>query len=172
MGVLGDVFAANPLAQAVGLVAFGLGILTFSQRNDQRLRIFLTAFCAVIGAHFFLLGAPAGAYAAWLSGVRSYVSIYTRHVAVMGFFLLLIWVTTIPNIIRPLQWLAVIGATLGTWALYRERGIRMRAIILAATACWLVHNIAVGSIGGALIESCFLLVNSHTIFRLWRVHSK
>ena len=168
MRALAELFAINPLAQSVGLLAFGLGVLTFAQRNDQRLRVFLTVFCAVIGAHFFLLGAPAGAYAAWLSGVRSYVSMHTRHVAVMGFFLVLIWVTAVPSITKPAQWLAVIGATLGTWALYREQGIRMRAIILAATACWLTHNIAVGSIGGALIESCFLLVNAHTMLRLWR----
>jgi len=127
MRALAELFAINPLAQSVGLLAFGLGVLTFAQRNDQRLRVFLTVFCAVIGAHFFLLGAPAGAYAAWLSGVRSYVSMHTRHVAVMGFFLVLIWVTAVPSITKPVQWLAVIGATLGTWALYREQGIRMRA---------------------------------------------
>lgn len=163
-----ELFAANPLAQSVGFLAFSLGVLTFAQRDDQRLRVFLTVFCAVIGAHFLLLGSPSAAYAAWLSGVRSYVSVHTRHAAVMGGFLLLIWATAVPTITRPAHWLAVVGATLGTWALYRERGIRMRAIILAATVCWLTHNIAVGSIGGALIESCFLLVNAHTMLRLWR----
>lgn len=171
MQALLELFAANPLAQSVGLLAFGLGILTFAQRSDQRLRVFLTVFCAVIGAHFLLLGTPAAAYAAWLSGIRSYVSIHTRHVAVMGFFLIVVWVMAIPTITRPVQWLAVVGASLGTWALYREQGIRMRVIILGGTACWLIHNIAVGSIGGALIESCFLGVNSHTIFRLWRRRS-
>ncbi|CDI00989.1 conserved membrane hypothetical protein [Candidatus Competibacter denitrificans Run_A_D11] len=168
MRALADLFAANPLAQSVGLLAFGLGILTFAQRSDQRLRVFLTVFCAVIGGHFLLLGTPSAAYAAWLSGVRSYVSVHTRHVAVMGFFLVVVWVMAIPTITRPVQWLAVIGATLGTWALYREQGIRMRVVILGGTACWLIHNIAVSSIGGVLIESCFLVVNSHTIFRLWR----
>lgn len=168
MRTLMELFTTNPLAQSVGLIAFGLGILTFAQRNDQRLRIFLTVFCGVIGVHFLLLGVPSAAYAAWLSGVRSYVSVHTRHVAVMGFFLLVIWLTAIPVITQPVQWLAVIGSTLGTWALYREHGIWMRAIIWAGTACWLVHNIMISSIGGMLIESCFLLVNGHTMFRLWR----
>jgi Bacterial inner membrane protein. len=82
---LAVLFAANPLAQSVGLLAFVIGISAFVQRNDQRLRTFLTLYCIVIGAHFFLLGAHTAAYAAWLSGFRSFVSTHTRHVAVMCF---------------------------------------------------------------------------------------
>ena len=139
-----ELFAANPLAQSVGLLAFGVGIATFVQRGDQRLRTLLTLYCIVIGVHFFLLGAIAAAYGAWLSGLG------------------------VPNITQPIQWLTVIGTTLGTWALYREQGIRMRFLLLMGTVCWVTHNVVVGSIGGALIEGCFLFVNTHTIYRLWR----
>jgi len=165
---LAVLFAANPLAQSVGLLAFVIGISAFVQRNDQRLRTFLTLYCIVIGAHFFLLGAHTAAYAAWLSGFRSFVSTHTRHVVVMCFFLLIVWVLGVPNITQPIQWLTLIGTTLGTWALYREQGIRMRLIMLMGTVCWVTHNFVIGSIGGALIEGSFLFVNSHTVFRLWR----
>ena len=73
-----------------------------------------------------------------------------------------------PDITQPIQWLTLIGTTLGTWALYREQGIRMRLIMLMGTVCWVTHNFVIGSIGGALIEGSFLFVNSHTVFRLWR----
>lgn len=162
---------ANPLAQAVGLAAFILGIWTFRQRNDQRLRVFLALFSVVIGIHFFLLGGVTAAYAAWLSGLRSYVSSHTRHVAVMIAFLVMVWVLGIPHITHPIQWLSIMGTTLGTWALYREQGIRLRLVLLTGTLCWMVHNYAIGSIGGAMIETCFLFVNGHTIYRLWRDHA-
>lgn len=165
---IAELFAANPLAQSVGLIAFGIGISAFIQKNDQRLRTLLTLYCLVIGAHFFLLGATTAAYAAWLSGLRSFVSTRTRHVAVMLFFLLVVWVLGVPNITQPIQWLTIIGTTLGTWALYREQGIRMRLLMLMGTICWVTHNFVIGSIGGALIEGSFLFVNSHTIFRLWQ----
>jgi hypothetical protein len=161
-------FTANPLAQSVGLIAFLLGILTFLQRDDQRLRVFLAVFSVVIGVHFFLLGGVAAAYAAWLSGLRSYVSSHTRHVAVMIIFLLIVWVLGIPSMTHPIQWLAIMGTTLGTWALYREQGVRLRLMLLTGTLCWMVHNYAIGSIGGAMIETCFLFVNSYTIYRLRR----
>ncbi|WP_237657931.1 YgjV family protein [Tolumonas lignilytica] len=166
--VITDLFAANPLAQSVGLFAFVIGISAFIQRSDQRLRTFLTLYCIVIGCHFFLLGSPAAAYAAWLSGLRSFISTRTRHVAVMCFFLLIVWVLGVPHITQPIQWLTIIGTTVGTWALYREQGLRMRLLLLTGTICWVTHNVVIGSIGGSLIEGSFLFVNSHTIFRLWR----
>lgn len=104
----------------------------------------------------------------WLSGLRSFVSTRTRHFAVMSLFLAIVWLLGVPNITQPIQWLTVIGTTLGTWALYREQGIRMRFLLLMGTVCWVTHNVVVGSIGGALIEGCFLFVNTHTIYRLWR----
>lgn len=165
---IAELFIANPLAQSVGLLAFVIGISAFVQKNDQRLRLFLTLYCAVIGMHFFLMGSSTAAFAAWLSGIRSFVSSRTRHVAVMTFFLLLVWILGIPNITQPIQWLTIIGTTLGTWALYREQGIRMRLMMLMGTVCWVTHNFTIGSIGGAMIEGSFLFVNSHTIYRLWR----
>ena len=165
---LAELFTVNPLAQSVGLLALVIGILTFAQHSDHRLRLFLTLFSALIGAHFFLLGGSTAAFSAWLSGVRAFVSTRTRHVAVMLFFVGLVWLIGIPNITRPVQCLPVIGTTLGTWALFREQGVRMRVIIWLSTVCWMTHNYAIGSIGGAMVETCFLFVNGHTIYRLWQ----
>lgn len=168
---IAELYLANPLAQAVGLIAFVIGISAFVQKSDQRLRTFLTLYCVVIGAHFFLLGATTAAYAAWLSGLRSFVSTRTRHFAVMSFFVLLVWVIGVPHITQQIQWLTIIGTTVGTWALYREKGWRLRIMLLFGTVCWVTHNVVIGSIGGAMIEGSFLFVNSHTIFRLWRQQS-
>lgn len=163
-----ELFRANPLAQSMGLLGLAFGVLCFVQRDDQRLRVMLTIFSVVMGLHFFLMGGTTAAFAAWLSGLRSYVSSRTRHFAVMLFFIVLVWVLGIPKITQPIQWLTVIATTIGTWALYRERGIRMRVILMLSTVFWMTHNYVIGSIGGAVIETCFLFVNGHTIFRLWQ----
>lgn len=165
---LAELFTANPLAQSVGLLGFAMGIASFLQRSDRRLRVLIALYCLVMGSHFFLLGGLTAAYAVWLSGLRSYVSLHTRRMAVMWLFILLIWILGVPHITRPIQWLTVIGASLGTWGLYREQGIRLRAALMTNTVCWVIHNVVVGSIGGALTEGSFLVVNTLTMYRLWR----
>lgn len=161
-------FQQNPLAQSVGLFAFVIGISAFVQHKDQRLKLMLTLYCAVIGTHFFLMGATTAAFSAWMSGLRSFISTRTRHWTAMVFFLLIVWILGIPKIVLPIQWLTIIGTTLGTWALFREQGIKMRCMMWMGTVCWVTHNFVIGSIGGAMIEGTFLFVNAHTIFRLWR----
>ena len=51
-------------AQLVGLIAFLMGVTAFWQKDDQAFRRQLTAYCAMICAHFFLMGAPAAGIAA------------------------------------------------------------------------------------------------------------
>lgn len=49
------------LAQGVGVIAFLIGITTFINRDERRFRLQLAVYSAVIGVHFFLMGAaPAG----------------------------------------------------------------------------------------------------------------
>ena len=66
------------------------------------------------------------------------------------------------------QLLTLLGTTLSTFALFRLNGIALRLCMLSSTICWLTHNIWAGSIGGILQESIFFILNSHTIFRLYK----
>jgi hypothetical protein len=156
------------IAQAVGLLAFGVGITAFWQRDDQRFRMQLTAFSGIICAHFFLMGAPAAGLSAALSGVRTLVSTRTRNLAVMLGFMLVVWLVGLPKVSEPMQLLALIGTTLGTFGLFRLQGVPLRLCMLTGTLCWLAHNIWLGSIGGSLIEVSFLVVNGITMVRLLR----
>ena len=86
----------------------------------------------------------------------------------MLLFLLLVWGLGIPGITSPVQWLPILGTTIGTWGLFRAQGITLRLSMLAGGLCWTSHNILIGSIGGSLIELSFLFVNCHTMYRMWR----
>ena len=155
-------------AQAVGGLAFLIGITTFLQKDDQLFRRQLTVYCGVIGAHFFLMGAGTAALSAGLSCIRTTASGYTRSPWVMLLFLLLVWGLGIPGITNAVQWLPIIGTTIGTWGLFRAQGITLRLSMLAGGLCWTSHNILIGSIGGSLIELSFLFINCHTMYRMWR----
>ena len=96
------------LAQGVGVIAFLIGITTFINRDERRFRLQLAVYSAIIGVHFFLMGAgPAGMSVMWCS-----------------------------------------------------------------TACWVTHNLWLGSIGGTLIEGSFLIVNGLNIIRFRRMQKR
>ena len=65
--------------------------------------------------------------------------------------------------------LPIAASCIGTTALFFMHGRRMRAWMLLGTLLWLVNNLAVGSIGGSLLEACLALSNLRTIWR-WREH--
>ena len=161
-------FQQQPLAQGIGLAAMLVGISAFRQRDDGRFRLRLCLYQAAIALHFFLMGASTAALSAGLSCIRTTASGHTRSPWVMLFFLILVWVLGIPQITNPVQWLPIIGTTIGTWGLFRAQGITLRLSMLAGGLCWTSHNILIGSIGGSLIEVSFLFVNCHTMYRMWR----
>lgn len=156
------------LAQLLGFVSFGLGISTFYQKNDRRLKIIMLIFNLNHLLHFFLLGSMTSTLSAALSALRTGSSIYTssKYIAIiflvagasLGFYIADNWWDLWP----------VFGTMIGTFAVFMLRGIPMRIAFLVGAGCWLTNNILVGSIGGTLLESTLIIVNSITIFRLLR----
>jgi hypothetical protein len=161
-------FSLNPLAQTTGLIALIIGASAFFHKDDQKLKYYLTAFTLLMAIHFFLLGLWVAALMALLGSARNYVSSLTNNIGVMFTFLLVAWVFSLPNINEWVQLLPAIGVSMGTWAVFREKGLRMRFYMSIGTVCWFSHNFLVGSIGGVLIESIFLLVNGRTMLQLFK----
>ena len=86
----------------------------------------------------------------------------------MSLFILLAVAIGSPNIDSLVHILPSIGVIAGTWGLFRTQGVAMRAYMSIGTLCWLTHNLMVGSMGGVLIESLFLVVNFKTMYTLYR----
>ncbi|EKO3390933.1 YgjV family protein [Vibrio fluvialis] len=156
------------LAQALGFVSFGLGISTFYQKNDRRLKIVMFVFNLNHLLHFILLGSAVSALSAALSAMRTASSIYTSSKYVAAIFLLA--GAGLGLYIAEHWWdlWPVIGTMIGTFAIFMLRGIQMRIAFLIGACCWLTNNILVGSIGGTLLELTVITVNSLTIFRMLR----
>ncbi|MGF1688678.1 YgjV family protein [Photobacterium japonica] len=155
-------------AQLFGYLSFVLGVLTFYQKNDRRLKMLMLLLTLNHAVHFALLGAVAACASALLSLLRTSVSLYTRsHRVAYGFMLagalMGYWVADTPADMLP-----IFGTTIGTYALFCLQGIVMRFAFLVGGACWLANNFIIGSIGGTALEALLMSVNVLTIWRLWR----
>lgn len=156
----------NGLAQGIGGIAFLVGVMAFWQKDDMRFRYQMVAFCFIMGIHFALLGATVAAIGVVINGMRSFASIKTQSRRVMWFFIALMWLMTLPNITHFFEFMTVFGSSVATWALFSKRGVALRCLILFNSLCWVSHNIWLGSIGGTLVESTFIVTNLMTIYRL------
>ncbi|SLM61704.1 putative transporter of pectin derivative products [Dickeya aquatica] len=156
-------------AQAVGVLAFMVGITMFFNRNDKKFKIQLSVYSAVIACHFFLMGANAAGMSAMLNSGRTLITLKTSNIAVMFVFIALTLALGLPGVKHPMELLPIIGTVCSTWALFRAHGLTTRCIIWCSTALWVAHNIWLGSIGGSLIEASFLVINGFNIMRFWRM---
>ncbi|WP_313107063.1 YgjV family protein [Pseudescherichia vulneris] len=160
------------LAQGVGVIAFVVGITTFINRDERRFKKQLSLYSAIIGVHFFLMGAfPAGS-SALLNAIRTLITLRTRSLWVMALFIVLTGGLGLAKFNHVMELLPVFSTIVSTWALFRLKGLAMRGVLWCSTACWVAHNFWLGSIGGTLIESSFLIVNGLTIIRFWRMQQR
>ncbi|WP_409160331.1 YgjV family protein [Pectobacterium sp. B2J-2] len=160
------------IAQSVGVLAFLVGITMFFNRNDQKFKIQLSAYSAVIGLHFFLMGANAAGASALLNSARTLISLKTHNILMMFVFISLTLLFGLSGMQHAMELLPIAGTVASTWALFRTSGLTTRCVMWCSTACWVAHNIWLGSIGGSLIEGSFLLMNGFNIIRFWRMQQR
>ena len=166
--MLSNLTSSLSFAQGLGLFAFFVGISAFLQRQDHQFRTRLTLYSGFIAIHFWLMGAPAASTSCIISAIRTWVSGRSPRRRWMWLFIVMVWVIGLPQVHHPMQALALVGTTVGTWGLFTLHGLRLRLCMLSGTVIWFTHNLWLGSIGGSLLEGSFLVTNSVTIFRLYR----
>jgi len=159
---------ASTPAQWPGWLAFGFGVACFVQTDDRRFRWLMAAECLSYALHFALLGQPAAMVSTLVSLARALVSLRWQGPGWALVFIGLNAALTAPLVRSPMSLLPLAASTCGTWALFRLQGVAMRALMLAGTLCWVLHNALAGSVGGTLLELVVAAVNARTIARLWR----
>lgn len=155
------------IAQWIGFVSFLLGLLSFWQKDDRKLKLYLLAFYSVHSLHFLLLGSMTSAFSSSLSLLRTVVAIkysgkllcwFTIFILVaIGGYLATSW----------MQLFSILGTAIGTYAVFNLQGIQLRFGMLLGALCWLTNNILMGSLGGALLESCLIILNLITAYRIY-----
>lgn len=157
------------IAQTIGVVAFFIGITTFFHRSERKFKGQLAVYSTMIGVHFFLMGANAAGFSALLNTSRTVISMYTRNAILMWIFIALTLAFGLYNLKHPMELFPIVGTIISTWAFFRTQGLKTRYVVWTASACWAIHNIWLGSIGGSLIEVSFVLMNLITIVRFRRM---
>ncbi len=90
----------------------------------------------------------------------------------MTVFILLTLILGLGKLQHAMELLPIIGTVASTWALFRCKGLTVRCVMWCSTACWVTHNLWLGSIGGTLIEGSFLIVNGLNIIRFCRMQKR
>jgi len=156
------------LAQLAGYIAFIIGVFSFLQKDDRKLRATIGAQSLSYAVHFLLLGSPAASAAALGSSVRTFASLRTRSTHVGIVFLAINVALGFVIADGPTGWLPIVGSCIGTIAFFWFDGLAMRLILLSSTACWFANNAMLGSIGGTSLEILLGAVNASTCYRMWR----
>ncbi|EGU32585.1 hypothetical protein VII00023_12216 [Vibrio ichthyoenteri ATCC 700023] len=154
------------LAQTFGLVSFALGLSTFYQKNDRRLKIVMLILNLNHLIHYLLMGSAVSALSALLSALRTATAIYVSSAWVaLGFITISVGLgLSLADSIWDL-W-PILGTVIGTYSVFMLQGITMRLAFLAGATCWLINNVLIGSIGGTLLELSVITINLVTIMRL------
>ena len=153
-------------AQCVGYVAFVLGITSFLQTNDNRLKLFNGIQCVVYAVHFAMLGVTSAAASLSLSTMRNIISLRTRSAWLALIFVLANIALGARFAHSWVGWMPVAASCIATIAFFLTSGVAMRLLLICSSICWLVNNIRAHSIGGIALESVLLMANISTMIRL------
>lgn len=157
------------IAQSLGIIAWGMGLVAASQKSDARLKSIYAAMCIVMAVHFSMLGAYVGAITVIITAIRNVVSIKTKWPSLAFVFVAAYIIVGVYKYQTPIDVFATLASILSTFSLFYLSGIRMRAALVVTFSLWLVHNIVVGSIGGIMLEIGNLTL---VIWRSWRMHQE
>ena len=155
-------------AQLVGFIALFLGVWSFSQKNDQRLKIMMGFYCIVLATHYYLLGAFVGAAVVIITALRGFLSAWRRVPRPFAFlFVVFYFIFGFYNYSVWLDLLPIVSSSCSAVALFYLKGILMRLVLIASTTCFIIYNISVGSIGPTIMEFFIWGANALTIWRLY-----
>ncbi|WP_375732275.1 YgjV family protein [Vibrio ponticus] len=170
VGIFSEPFS---IAQLFGLLSFALGLSTFYQKDDRRLKIVMLTLNLNHLIHYLLMGSSVSALSSLLSAFRTATAIYLtpqwlspKWAAVLFVIASTLFGLSIADSIWDL-W-PILGTAIGSYAVFMLQGIKMRLAFLVGASCWLINNIMLGSIGGTLLELSAISVNLFTITRLIR----
>ena len=155
-------------AQIVGYLALILGVTSFLQKSDQRLKFFNAVQSLVYGLHFVLLGHLPACASSLVSSTRSFLALRFRSMW-LGVAMIVVNLALGAAFVTDWAgWLPVIGSCIATYAIFTMRGIPFRLVLLASTLCWLANDIVTGSIGGTVLEVANATINIATMVRIAR----
>lgn len=156
------------LAQAIGFIAFCLGIGAMLQSNDKRLKLLLAAQSATLALHYYLLGAQSGVAIVLVNCLRNLVSAYTNVKHFSWLFIAVFIGSGALSYQTPTDLLPTAASVISTYMFFHSGGIPLRLSLIFTSSLFLLYNIVHGSIGPSIMEFMMMCANGHTAWRLWQ----
>lgn len=156
------------VAQTVGVVAMFFGVAGFLSTDDKKMKILLVFQPLVLAIHYGLLGAQMGVLMASITVARNGCSIFPKLQKMGLVFMLFYAGFGVWRYTQPIDLLPTLGALIGCYSLYFQKGIGMRFTLLFATLAWLVYNLLVGAWGPLLMEVMILTASLRTIYKMYK----
>lgn len=154
------------IGQILGFISLFLGVCTFYQKDDRKLKVLMVVFNLNHLVHYFLLGSMVSVLSAALSAIRTLTSIYVSSKRIAAIFIVISLGFGFYIMESQQDMWPILGTVIGTYSVFALKGIAMRVGFLLGALCWLTNNIIVGSIGGTLLEMTLINVNLMTTIRL------
>lgn len=164
-----DITSMAALGQFVGLLAMVTCVAAFLHKRDQRLILLLVLANGLFALHFALLGAFTGAAVSVLIALRAGAAYFVKGSrAATALFLLVSAAAAAATWRSPVDIFPLISASAGTIGMFLLSGNGLRLAYVVVAVSWIIHNLAVGSIGGTIAEAIVLAANLGTMLRLAR----
>ena len=157
------------VSQLFASLAFLLGIISFQFKSRRNVLVVLSISTIANSAHFVFLGRPGPASLELVAACRQFIAGFFPLKKLMWFFLILLWISFFLTYQKPLSFLGLFAASLGTIGSFQGNEKRLRIMMMIASASWGVHNILAASPVAALMEFTIFSSNLIGYFRYHRV---
>lgn len=149
------------IAQAIGIVAAALTILSFQFKNNKLLFLFQAVAGFLFSVNFFMLGAYTAAFLNLTNLFRGALLAGGKRFESNWFAAALMAVYTVVTVVTYANWLSLlvlVAQLVGTVAMWSRKGkiIRFGQLFVVSPA-WLIHNIINFSLGGLITEVVSIL---------------
>jgi hypothetical protein len=161
----------NPFILSQILIGFASISDFFSfqiKRREYTLLLFAIS-SLFIAAHYFLLGAFVGGFVTLVNVSRHLTAIVSRRKLFMYIFMSLVLGLGVYSFKYYFDVLPIAGSLLSTYAGFRATPKALRMFMMVATSLFIIYNIYVGSPGGVILESMFLVSNVISYFRFYKI---
>ncbi len=159
------------IGQIIGGIAFFVTVFGFIQKDEVKLKKWLTIASCVWVVHFIFLKSYTGAAIVATIALRQAASTYFHH-APEGFRLKLTYGFCVVNLIVAIiawqSWISFfpfLAASLATVAMFLWNGRKMKKGMLTVEGFWFIHNIYFMSIGGLAANFANGLILGYQVFK-------
>lgn len=171
MEYLINLMIENPAAQIVGIFAYFLSAFSASQKDDYKLRLFMSISAIIWVAHHFLLHSYTAAILLFVIAIRCYMSSilleknFSYRLNIAAFFILLNAILTYFTWEGYISIFAFLAATVATVSVLLTKGFWTRFLLITVEIMWLFYNIKVGSLGGVFACLTDGLIMSYVLYK-------